>query len=178
MPNTSVESAEVVELIGSLWLNEVTEDSLTSMQSEEFRLPFVELGGFIPDSKPDEITERLAIEYCQLLIGPKGHISPVQSVWATNQFQSETSASMNRFFELLPSYQPASNLSDHIGVQLDFLSALLRQPEESVNEIIPLYVNQHLRWTQSFLDRMIDQDTSKFYQGLACVTKKLIESIV
>ena len=177
MPNTAIELSEIVELIGRLWLREVTLPTLEAMGASDFRQPFIELGGFIPDQIDDAIVEELAIEYCELLIGPRGHISPVQSVWSTNQFQSKSAASMNRFFDLVPDYKPESNLSDHIGVQFDFLSVLLLQSDKQVNEVITLFVDKHLRWTDRFLERVVSRENSDFYQGLANVTRQLIASI-
>ena len=101
------------------------------MAKDSFKKPYSQLGGCVPEFVDAAVIEQLKVDYCELLVGPKGHISPVQSVWADNQFQSKTAASMNRFFELIPEYKPESNLSDHIGVQLDFLSAILRQTDES-----------------------------------------------
>jgi len=177
MPNAISDLAEIVELIGKLWLREVSSETLTSMQSADFRIPYEELGGYIPDQISDQTIEDLAFEYCQLLIGPRGHISPVQSVWVSRQFQTESAASMNRFFDLLPDYRPDSNLSDHIGVQLDFLAALLRTPAKQSNEIVAHFVKQHLLWSQPFLERVDAREESKFYQGLSRVTQQMIQTI-
>jgi TorA maturation chaperone TorD len=176
MPHTATELANIVELVGRLWLREISLPTLEAMSSPEFQDPFVELGGFVPNQIDNETIEELAIQYCELLVGPRGHISPVQSVWSTNQFQSESAASMNRFFDLVPGYEPESNLSDHIGVQLDFLSVLLHQTEKQANEVIALYVSQHLQWTDRFLNKVISRESSEFYQGLAIVTRQLVAS--
>ena len=183
MPQTTAQLAEIVEFLGQLWLYEVTEEALRGMQTEPFSEPYRELGGFVPDSADAAIVEKLAIEYCELLVGPKGHVSPVQSVWSDNQYQSKTAASMNRFFELIPDYHPDSNLSDHIGVQLDFLSAILRQSEEgaanegAANEIASHFVDTHLQWTLTFFDKIQSQTDSDFYLGLAKVTRNLIHTL-
>jgi TorA maturation chaperone TorD len=122
--------------------------------------------------------EQLAAEYCRLLVGPKGHVSPVESVWADNQFQSKTAASMRRFFELIPDYVPESNLSDHLGVQLDFLGDLIDRTEAGASdEITKHFVAVHLNWVPGFLDRVEQRDDSKFYSGLASVTRGLIQML-
>lgn len=181
MLQSTVQLAGIVELLGRLWLREVTLDTLAAMGSDEFREPYQQLGGFVPELIVPNTVEELAVHYCELLVGPKGHISPVQSVWVDNQFQSETAASMNRFFDLIPGYLPASNLSDHIGVQLDYLSELLSLPNESLaNEIVAHFKTTHLRWTDAFLDQVIQRSDSigcEFYHGLAVVTRNLIPSI-
>jgi len=178
MSQTTAQLAEIVEFLGQLWLYEVTGETLSGMQTEPFSEPYRELGGFIPDSADAAIVENLAIEYCELLVGPKGHVSPVQSVWSDHQYQSKTAASMNRFFELIPDYQPDSNLSDHIGVQLDFLSAILRQSDDSAaNEIASHFAKTHLQWTLKFFDKIESHTDSAFYLGLAKVTRNLIHTL-
>lgn len=175
----AIQLAAIVELLGRLWLHEVTKATLTLMRSDEFLPTYEQLGGYVPPLVDDEVVETLAVEYCELLIGPKGQLSPVQSVWVTNQFQSESSASMNRFFELLPGYVPQSNLSDHLGVELDFLSHLLRNNDEStVQEMTEHFAITHLEWSIRFLDQVEMQTDSKFYQGLAKVTRQLVRVVI
>jgi len=84
---------------------------------------------------------------------------------------------MNRFFELVPGYQAQSNLSDHLGVQLDFAGVLLQSQEEAAQGIVSLFAQQHLNWAYEFLKRVETQTTSEFYLGLARVTRSMIDSI-
>lgn len=182
MQNSAVQLSVIVELLGKLWIREVTPEMLAAMRSDEFCQRYRQLGGFIPDSDDMNVVDLLAIEYCELLIGPKGHISPVQSVWISNQFQSETASSMNRFFEILPGYTPSSNLVDHIGVQLDFLAQLLKQtdfaePGSATSEIADYFAKSHLEWAFPFLDRIRKNSGSDFYVGLANVTYGLLQSL-
>lgn len=80
MSQTTVPLAEIVELLGRLWLDEVSAETLTAMRTQPFKERYQELGGFVPDSVDAAIVENLAIEYGELLIGPKGHVSPVQPI--------------------------------------------------------------------------------------------------
>ena len=178
MPQLSVSFSAVAKLLGRFWLNEIDLEMLQAIAAPEFRESFEELGGFVPDPVNSTVVEQLAVEYCSLLVGPQGHISPVESVWSENQFQSKSSSMMNRCFELIPGYVPASNISDHIGVQLDFLGELLaRSGDEATDEIVEHFVATHLRWTAPFFDQIQDRTESRFYHGLAAVTRALIQSI-
>jgi len=175
MPESTVQLAGICNLLGRLWLQEVTAETIEAMQAESFRADYEELGGFIPANADASTVEALAIEYCELLIGPRDQISPVQSVWTDNQLQSETSSSMHRFFELLPSFKNREGLPDHIGVQLEFVGDLLTQPDSAVAEILTLFIEKHLRWTQGLLDEVVRRTHSEFYRGLAVVTAALIQ---
>ena len=178
MPQSTFYLGEISGLLGRLWLREVDAATLEAMGSPDFCELYQSLGGVVPKSTDAATVEELAIAYCELLIGPKGHVSPVQSVWAGNQLQSDTSASMNRFFELVPDYQAQSNLADHIGIQLDFAGVLMQTQEEAADGILNLFAQQHLGWTGQFLDRVESRTDSEFYLGLARVTRSMIQSIV
>jgi len=178
MPQSSVQLSVVVKLLGRLWLHEVDLETLAAIGTADFREAYVDLGGFVSDRIDESMVEQLAVEYCQLLVGPKGHVSPVQSVWTDGQFQSATCSSMRRFFELLPGYAPESNLSDHIGIQLDFLSELIARSEVgTTDEIADHFIRTHLTWTTAFFDQIQHRTESEFYRGLATVTRGLIQSL-
>jgi len=177
MPQSTFYLGEISGLLGRLWLREVDATTLEAMNSPEFREVYESLGGVVPKDVSAQAVEELAVAYCELLIGPKGHVSPVQSVWADNQLQSPTSGSMNRFFELGPDYQAQSSLADHIGVQLDFAGVLLQTEEEAAAGILSLFAQQHLGWVHPFLDRVESQTASEFYLGLARVTRSMVQSI-
>ena len=176
MIQSSLELATVFQLIGRLWLREVDSQTLVAMGTKNFRDAYQELGGFVPTDTSEARIEKLAIEYCGILIGPKGQLSPVQSVWASSQFQSTTCSSMKKFFDLLPGYTPDSNLADHIGVQLDFLSHLIQQQDEATSEIVGHFAQTHLKWAIPFLEKVQLRD-SEFYGGLARVTQDMINSL-
>ncbi len=183
MPNATAQLAEIVKLLGRLWLFEVNQSTLDSMCGPVFREPYESLGGELPDVVSPELVEQLAIEYCELLIGPKGHISPVQSIWADDQYQAATAASMSRFFDVLPGYCPQSSLQDHLGVQFDYLSELMRlvrDPEqgEVVREVIQCFVDDHLSWSLPMFEKIVSQTHSSFYRGLAIVSANFVKGVL
>jgi len=133
----------------------------------------------LPQSDDDEgVLERLQIDYCQLLIGPKGHLSPVESVWVADQFQSQTVDAMKSFFELLPDYQPPDRFHDHIGVQLDFAGHLLQAADKAgkdsdqADDLVRVFTQQRLAWTAPLLEKVERQAKSLFYRQLADATKR------
>ena len=179
MTESTIQLAAAFELLGQLWLTEVKSETLQEMGTNPFRDAYQELGGWLPDEIDESTTDGLAIEYCSLLIGPKGQISPVESVWASDQLQSNSASSMHRFFELLPDYQAGSSFPDHIGVQLDFAGSLLRaQDRDAVaSEILDQFAKTHFAWTDKFLTEVISRTNSNFYRGVANVTRNLIDQL-
>ena len=80
-------------LLGSCWMKEMTHESLSALGgdgSPELKDALEKLVWEIPEPTDSDarngVIEELAIDYCRLLIGPKGHLSPVESVWTTDQF--------------------------------------------------------------------------------------------
>jgi len=127
----------------------------------------------------EENLERLQVDYCQLLIGPQGHISPVESVWTADQFQSKSVDEMKAFFDLLPNYQPPDKFHDHIGVQLDFAGHLLiatdrqtsddHQPQD---DLLRTYLHVRVTWAKPMLKKVQQQAQTKFYRQLSTVTQQ------
>ena len=78
---------------------------------------------------------------------------------------------MNRYFRLLEGYHPPSRIVDHLGVQLDFAGqlTLVGEDEPSVQRLTQQYANDHLKWSNLLLERMMERAETDFYRGLARV---------
>ena len=176
--NESAAMSSSLAFLSRLWLHEVDAELLHHLQAPELKASFESLDGHVPSDLDLQTIERLAVEYCQLLVGPRDHVSPVQSVWEEQMFQSDSVASMQSFFELLPGYQPPSTLVDHLGVQLDFVSKLMLVDHETteLNRVLRRFAESHFRWTDEFFDRIEQRTDSQFYLGLARITRNLLET--
>ena len=154
MPPKSLLKSTVLEFLGQLWLREVDAATLHKLNQPGVRTAFEELGGAVPAEIDGATVERLAIDYCQLLIGPKDQLSPVQSIWEEQQFQGAAAASMNRYFQLVDGYQPPIGIVDHLGVQLNFAAQLIlaTETEPRAQALVMQYGNDHLKWCRSFLE--------------------------
>ena len=85
--------------LARIWVREIDETLLDELAQPEIKTAFEQAGGFVPE-KDEKAIERLAIDYCQLLIGPQDPISPVQSVWAENQYEGQPAASISEYFKM------------------------------------------------------------------------------
>ncbi len=154
---------------------------------------FTELGASIPNKIDAATVEELAVDYCQLLIGPKNHIPPVQSIWSEQRFQGNAAASMIRFFELLPEYVPpigtldgvaANNgMLDHFGVQIDFLGNLLvsgqveaADQDNLTSQLVKQYFAEHLQWSLPVIRKIQNQAETEFYRGMAKITLEVLST--
>ena len=170
--------ASVYQLLSLLWGKEVTLDLLQQLNEPDLRDAIVNLGGSVPSEVSEPIVEELAIDYCQLLIGPKNHLPPVESVWVDGQFQAETAGSVTRYYELLPGFRANANSSmpDHIGTELQFMGELfqyaaVQENSEAYTSIADQFYEKHLGWTANFLQQVHAQAQTDFYRALAHVTQ-------
>jgi TorA maturation chaperone TorD len=177
----SIQTSAAFRFLGGLWLRELDADALAIFAEPVIEQAYRDLGGAVPQRVDVEHLAELATDYCQLLVGPKNAISPVQSIWQHQQYQGESAESMRQFFDLIPNYEPPSNLYDHIGVQLDFLGALVLVFDEfdasHSQEVIERYTRRHLVWSYPFLDQIKQRADTEFYVGLAKVTKNVLKSL-
>ncbi len=181
---TRSELGAVAILLGEFWLRELTLARVQQLCATEITDALSAFEWSLPQATDDDLQEhleRLQIDYCQLLIGPKGHISPVESVWAADQFQSKSVDQMKSFFDLLPGYQPPDRFHDHIGVQLDFAGHLLIAADqhasaetEQADDLLETYVQQRIVWAKPMLAKVHRQAQTSFYRRLSTVTQQWI----
>ncbi len=175
-------------LLGNCWMKEMTHESLSALGrdgSPELKEALRQLGWEVPAPSGNEelnrVIEELAIDYCRLLIGPKGHLSPVESVWTTDQFQSASVSAMQSFFEVLPGYHPPISFHDHIGVQLDFVGNLLvaagQSQEVAGFEPVLAFCESRLQWADDLLRGINALAQTVFYRGLATATGRWVADV-
>ncbi len=171
--------AAVYDLLSNLWLEEIDLELLNALASIELKTAIKTLGGTIPDKIDEDTVDELAVDYCQLLIGPKNCVSPIQSDWQNQTLAAETAASIKKYFELLPGFEPRSNLSDHIGVQMQFMGELFQRAADAedkklVDAIADQFFQEHLSWTAPFLAEVGTRAKTEFYAGLANLTANFL----
>ena len=174
----------IYRLLGLLWREELSEALLVELRSPEVHAAFESVGLHLPRPESEVVSE-LAIDYCQLFVGPKGHLPPYQSVWQNGQLCGDATASMTRFIEV--GRYEVTHLSngqfvDHFGVQLDLMAHLLKQlasckaaEKETIAEVIAAYANNHLRWPSQLLEQIVPKAKTEFYGSLATATQEFLK---
>ncbi len=177
-PQDYMQLSSVYALLSSLWQAEVDLATLQGLNEPDMREAYEAMGGSLPQAS-EQVIEDLAVDYCQLLIGPKNQISPIQSVWEENKFQGQAAVSMNKYIEALPSFRTNSKVLDHIGVQLGFMAELFVQASasdhpEAFEEIATCFVADHFEWTKPFLQQVEARAQTDFYKGLASMSREFL----
>mgnify|MGYP002626373304 CR=1 FL=1 len=165
-------------LLARIWLREVDQSLLQQLASAEMRDAFVGAGGALPADDSDETIEELAIDYCQLFLGPKDHLPPFQSVWQSGQFEATDSESMQQFIEVVrydSSHIPQGTMPDHLGLQLDLMAHLLgSSPGEEVQEVASYFFARHLQWPDGLLERASHLAKTDFYRSAVSLTREFL----
>jgi TorA maturation chaperone TorD len=175
--------AGTYRLLARLWMHEVDELFLRELQRNPLRESFEAAGGFVPDQVDDPTLEELAIDYCQLFIGPKYHVPPFQSVWQSQRLNGEPVKSMSQFIDIV-GYDngelPDGILLDHFAVQFDVMGHILQQfalnpgATESLNEISHGFRIAHLDWTKRLLETAQEKATTEFYRSAIRLTQDFL----
>ena len=122
------ERKHIYRLLARIWIREVDRNLILELSLSPLKESFVAAGVMLPVDAGKATIEQLAIDYCQLFLGPKDHFPPCQSVWQTGQFQSEVVTSVRNFIEISnypEQHIPDGVMLDHLGVQLDVMGHLL-----------------------------------------------------
>ena len=172
------QAAGVFTLLSRLWANEVDAKTLNAMTQAPFADAWKDSGGQLPSATTDELVEELAVDYCQLLIGPKDHVSPIQSVRDQNRFQGNATESMQKYIQMVDGFQPCVDMVDHVAVQLQYAGVLLNMAEQTKRKLIQglatAFCRDHLDWTKAFFERTEKQAQSDFYQSLSRVSNQFL----
>lgn len=163
---TAEQLAVSYEFLGESWLVEPDETRRDSLNTE---------GG------PIEDLQELSQEFCRLLIGPKDHLPPFQSVWQSQQLAGPATVSMNRYFAQSGYSAAADESADHIGQQLPFFGWLLRASEAETNSQTALMVlhefqDAHLTWQAPFLQAVAEKTKFDYFRRLSVMTSEAIQA--
>ena len=187
-PDEIAALAGVYSLLARFWLREVDASLLEELHSPPLFDCFTQAGGILQVQDDAKTIEELAIDYCQLFVGPAGHLPPIQSVWQNGQLQGRAAASMKQWTEVI-GYEievgAQATMLDHLGVQLDVMGRILRQSPVTrgkadrtslPSQIAQTFFRQHLIWPARLLDVAIDRAQSKFYRSIIRMTRDFLES--
>lgn len=184
-PEASARSV-VYRLLARLWLRELDGPSLRVLRSPPLCDAFAEAGGRLPGDD-DAAIEALAIDYCQLFIGPANHLPPFQSVWQSGQFESDAIASVKGHAEVVGydiATLPSGVMLDHLGVQLDVMGHILAriatwQPDsgrlDDVSEVARSFFAKHLTWPSRLLAIAAQKATTEFYRSTIALTGEFLD---
>lgn len=161
---TAEQLAVSYEFLGESWLSE----------PDETRRDFLNtVGG------PEEDLQLLSQEFCRLLIGPKDHLPPFQSVWQSEQLAGPATVSMDRYFRQSGYSVPSDASGDHIGQQLPFFGWLL-QNSDAESEASLMVLNEfqqaHLTWQTPFLQAIAARTEYDYFRRLCVMTSEAIQA--
>jgi len=170
---SSTQLAPVFELLGDIWLHEF--DTHLAERWNQTCGVFADITD-LPAKRIDSAElDDLAVEFCRLFLGPKGHLPPIQSIWMTAQLESPSTKSMQQYCERLQYPVPAGVPCDHLGLELKLFATLLKNaPATDADEVLTEFQAAHLQWADDLLNRVATADSSGIYTQVARVTQQLL----
>ncbi len=186
--------AAVYRLVSRLWRSEVDVELLRELTNGDLRDAYLAAGGVLPVINDEQAAiDELAVDYCQLFVGPSGHLPPCQSVWGDGQFQSYAATSMENFLDIL-GYRSAnlpSIIVDHLAVQLDVMGQVVHQLAaasersrldensssdfEALSDLARSFFNNHLTWPTRLLRLARKQAQTDFYRAMTRLTSDFLD---
>jgi TorA maturation chaperone TorD len=188
LARTATQVSHLHGFLAAVFRNELSAELLRQLRSDELRTTLAAAGAELADSlsggSEAELLEGLAVEYAALFLGPGGHISPHESVYAEggtgNLWGAETVA-VRRFIERLGfQYDKSySGVPDHVSVELELMSELARREsvawkngdkDQAANclEYQQEFMRDHLcTWIYTFCDRVVTTAQLPFYREMA-----------
>jgi len=183
-----MEVSHLYGFLATVFRQEVSAEFLTRLRSPDVRATMeagdVDLGERVFDGRESEVLEELAVEYAALFLGPGGHISPHESIYAedvTGNLWGKETVAVKRFIKALGfEYdKDFSGIPDHISVELELMSELARREgvawengnrDEAANclQYQQEFLRDHLAtWIYTFCDKVVTAARLRFYRETA-----------
>ena len=167
---SSCEATDVtvsLRLFASVFAREVDEDLLREIAARRPALEEALGSDPLSDLPPGEVSARietLAVEYCRLFIGPRGHMPPVESIArGEGCFWGPATGAVVSFYRLSgvrPSEQQRM-LPDHVSMELDCLATL---EEQDRTDEARAFAHEHLlQWLPQLSRHVEERAALAFY---------------
>ena len=189
LPET-LQRAGVATWLARAWAREIDQEWLMTLQTE----PFNELLGDAcaeietPEDEQKWL-ETWAVDFCRIMIGPRSHAAPIQSVWSEGKIAGNISEQMNELASVIrPAVQHVQGIPDHFANQLQWFSQILARqhlaestPEDESNvaacqDLAKLFLQRHLSWAHPMLRKAAGLAQTQFYQSMIEMTQSWLET--
>ena len=128
--------------------------------------------------RPEEALGELAVEFCRLFVGPRGHMPPVESVaLGEGRFWGDSTVAALAFYQSSGVAAPDDFrlLPDHVSVELDFVAMLETQGRR---EEARAFARGHLlRWLPAFVRHIDERAALAFYRVWAVGLLELLNRL-
>ncbi|MFQ6082704.1 MAG: molecular chaperone [Candidatus Aminicenantia bacterium] len=191
--------SNVYGLLAVIYGQEPTEEFLREMKKIGLVKGLLDLGFQFEEDflkKPEnELALELAVEFARLFLGPDKHISPYESVYHKREGEQgllwgEVTVEVKKMIEAsgLQFKKDYGGIPDHIGIELEFMSKLIRKEKQAwkkkdvataikLLKIEKRFIDEHLSmWVPLFCEKIIGEAKLNFYREMAKLTKEFILS--
>jgi TorA maturation chaperone TorD len=190
--------SDIYGLLATVFREEPTEAFIKELRGSRFSGVFsdmeVDLGAEFYSGPETEVREPLVLEFTELFIGPKGHISAHESVFveadrgAGGLWGAKTVEVKNFIESTGLSYESQyTGIPDHISVELELMQKLAelesdkwinedRKSAEYCQSVQIMFLQQHLLvWIPALCDAVVKKAKLPFYRAMAELTDNFME---
>ena len=176
-------------LLARLWAREVDTVLINDLNREPLRSSLCDLPDEInagsdcwwPTTDDEVGINELAIDYCRIMIGPRGHAAPYQSVWQAGSYSGNSAVHMQRWFQQFPQMPvPVPDMPDHVANPIQLLAWLLmlnQHADATTGDVVAKFYRQHLAWARPMLRRAERLAKTKFYRIVFRLTNWWLDEV-
>lgn len=189
--NTLSNRASVYTLLSLIFSREITRELLGNLLNEDL-LAILDAGGNtlkreLAAAAPEEMVERLAVEFTRLFIGPAPLLYPYESAnlgaadGEPGMLWGEATVDVKKFIEFhgLKFKRGYGGIPDHIGIELEFMANLIHRERELLAEGDPenasccvkaqeYFFDRHIAsWIPRFCEKLKEMAGMEFYRAIA-----------
>jgi len=175
------ERSAVYGLLGRLWVREIDEVTCQQLVSGELGELLKGFGGALGTLDPANLDE-LSVDYCRSFIGPREHVSLLQSVATGGLLNGPPVDSMRDYLQYVNVPQTERQMLDHFGFQLLVMSAILafevegEELEQIRRGLASSFFRDHIMWARQLFERASQRAGTEFYRSMIELTHDFIES--
>lgn len=190
--------SDIYGLLATVFREEPTEAFIKELRGPRFSGVFsdmeVDLGAEFYSGPETEVRDSLVLEFTELFIGPRGHISAHESVFVETDrgaggLWGAKTVEVKNFIESTGlSYESQyTGIPDHISVELELMQKLAelesdkwkdedRKSAEYCQSVQIMFLQQHLLvWLPALCDAVVKQAKLPFYRAMAELTDSFME---
>lgn len=190
--------SDIYGLLATVFREEPTEALIMELRGPRFSGVFsdmeVDMGKEFYSAPDAELRESLVLEFTELFIGPRGHISAHESVFVeadsgVGGLWGAKTVEVKNFIEStgLKYESRFTGIPDHVSVELEFMQKLTgwesdkwingdRKGAEYCQSVQIMFLQQHLLvWLPELCDAVVKQAKLPFYRAMAELTNSFME---
>ena len=184
----TLQRAGVYAWLARVWGREISSDWLPHLRAEPFCGLLSDAVDSLATENEQQRLEEWAVDFCLIMIGPKSHAAPIQSVWTDGKIAGRVTDQMIEMQQVIqPTHEYVANIPDHFANQLQLFSQILLRDHAlqsqsssaedlaACHQLAGHFFTDHLQWAKPMLRKAAALAQSSFYQSVIQMTQSWLD---